>query len=187
MAKHLGLGHSKLDELLANEELVALKREQAFNKPKKSSIGGTCPVCDLQFSKGQNRDHVSWHFMEELRDYVATFPNKKVCMHCDYMTDKVDNLVKHVALGHCKLDELLQDKELVQSKRNLVKNKTKKINVGKVCPICDMTFTKNQNRDHVAWHFMEDLKEIINRYADKSQCPECEYYSEKSEFGKFKI
>lgn len=182
MAKHLALGHSKLDELLADKELVAKKRELVFNKPKKQSIGASCPVCDLQFNKGQNRDHVSWHFMEELRDYVATFPSQKECKDCTYMTDKTDNLVKHVALGHCKLDDLLEDKELVESKRNLFKSKTKKISVGKTCPICNVTFSKNQNRDHVAWHFMEDLKDIINQYADKSQCPLCEYYSEKSKF-----
>jgi len=37
--KHVALGHSKLDELLLNDELVQAKREFAKSKPKKISIG----------------------------------------------------------------------------------------------------------------------------------------------------
>ena len=37
--KHIALGHSKLDELLLNEELVEAKRAMARAKPKKLNIG----------------------------------------------------------------------------------------------------------------------------------------------------
>ena len=94
------LGHSKLDELLTNEDLVAQKREQAFNKPKKIHIGPNCPVCDMKFTKSQNRDHVSWHFIDELRDYVHSTGRERECQLCSYTTEKMDNLVKHYALGH---------------------------------------------------------------------------------------
>ncbi len=56
------MGHSKLDELLMNAELVAIKREQALAKPKKLVLGPECPICGIQFTKNQNRDHVSIHF-----------------------------------------------------------------------------------------------------------------------------
>ena len=56
-------------------------------------------VCDAEFTKGQNRDHVCWHFMDELRDLVLSFPDTKMCNECSYTSDKLDNLVKHVALG----------------------------------------------------------------------------------------
>jgi hypothetical protein len=35
----MALGHSKLDELLSNEDLVREKQEIAMAKPKKLSIG----------------------------------------------------------------------------------------------------------------------------------------------------
>jgi hypothetical protein len=35
----LALGHSKIDELLSNEEMVRAKQEIAFAKPKKLFIG----------------------------------------------------------------------------------------------------------------------------------------------------
>ena len=38
MAKHLALGHSKLDELLGDAELLARKQVIAANKPKKVSL-----------------------------------------------------------------------------------------------------------------------------------------------------
>ena len=59
MAKHMALGHSKLDELLSDKDLVALKQQIALSKPKKLNIGPECPVCGIKFTKNQNRDHVS--------------------------------------------------------------------------------------------------------------------------------
>ncbi len=49
------LGHSKLDELMQDEELVAQKRQVAMSKPKKVNIGPECPVCGLEFTKAPNR------------------------------------------------------------------------------------------------------------------------------------
>jgi hypothetical protein len=37
--QHMALGHSKLDELLGNEEILREKQEIAMAKPKKLSIG----------------------------------------------------------------------------------------------------------------------------------------------------
>ena len=74
--------------------MVAQKREIVMNKPKKINIGPTCPVCDLTFTKSQNRDHVSWHFMDEFRDFVQQTGSEKACQLCYYTTDKPDNLVK---------------------------------------------------------------------------------------------
>ena len=68
------------------------------------------------------------------------------CNECSYSSNKLDNLSKHVALGHSRLDILLQDEELVAQKREIVMNRPKKINIGPTCPVCDITFTKNQNR-----------------------------------------
>jgi hypothetical protein len=43
LAKHIGLVHNKLDELLADEDLVNARREEIKSKPKKIFIGTTCP------------------------------------------------------------------------------------------------------------------------------------------------
>ncbi len=183
MAKHLALGHSKLDELLRDDELVMAKKGQAKNKPKKLVMGPQCPICDVRFTKSQNRDHVAWHFMDELREFVQTFPDPTSCPEtdCIYTTDKLDNLVKHMALGHSKLDELLQNEELVAVKRQIAQSKPKKLHVGNQCPVCEMQFTKGQNRDHVALHFSSELKELIATFPDPKACPQCEYTCEKTE------
>ena len=85
-----------------------------------------------------------------------------MCNECPYTSDKLDNLVKHVALGHSKLDELLLNEQLVSEKREQALNKPKKIQIGPQCPICDMKFTKAQNRDHVSWHFIDELREFVH-------------------------
>ena len=88
-ATDIGLGHSKLDELLMNEELVQMKKEIALNKPKKLILGPKCPICDVTFTKNQNRDHVAWHFMEELREMVLALQDPRSCPQCTYTSDKV--------------------------------------------------------------------------------------------------
>ena len=80
MAKHLALGHSKLDDFLSDADLVKTKREIAMNKPKKYIFGDKCPICDFV---GPTRDHVTRHFMEELLE-LAEDPKKLSCHECDY-------------------------------------------------------------------------------------------------------
>ena len=46
MVKHVALGHSMLDALLQDENLLELKRIKAQSKPKKIAVGSTCPICD---------------------------------------------------------------------------------------------------------------------------------------------
>ena len=107
MVKHIALGHSKLDELMQDQELVAAKRMKAMNKMKKVSLGPTCPICDMQFTKQQNRDHVSWHFIDELREIVQSFPDPQACIMCDYTSEKVDNLVKRKRFLHFTIQVLI--------------------------------------------------------------------------------
>jgi len=87
--------------------------------------------------------------MEELREYVLTFEDPRSCNQCTYTSEKLDNLVrvevlsiqlicqhlfnnqvKHIALGHSKLDELLLNDELVQAKKAQAKSKPRKISIG---------------------------------------------------------
>ena len=82
----------------------------------------------MKFTKGQNRDHVAWHFMDELREIVGSFPSNVECQLCPYKTNKADNLVKHIALGHSKLDEFLKDEDLVQQKRAKAMATPRKVN-----------------------------------------------------------
>jgi hypothetical protein len=41
-----------------------------LSKPKKVSLGNTCPVCDV---KEPSREHVSRHFGDELLEIVMNF------------------------------------------------------------------------------------------------------------------
>ena len=147
---HVGLVHAKLDVLLQDKNLVKQRRASYFAKPKKLSIGPNCPVCDQRFSKAQNRDHVSWHFIEELRAIVQEFEDPTQCPQCPYSADTNEKMVKHVALGHSMLDALLQDESLLEHKRMKALSKPKKVNVGSTCPICD---SKDPSREHVSRHF----------------------------------
>ena len=150
LAKHMGLVHNILDDLLLNSELVQKKRNEAMTKPKKISIGSTCPVCLQAIQKRDSRVHVIWHFMEELREMVQEFPEPTSCNYCPYTNPNPDKMAKHMALGHSKLDELLSDKDLVALKQQIALSKPKKLNIGPECPVCGIKFTKNQNRDHVS-------------------------------------
>lgn len=158
---------------MQDQALVAKKRQKAQAKPKKISIGRSCPICEIAFTKQQNRDHVSCHFTDELRELAMSFPDPQACVLCEYTTDKMENMLKHLALGHSKLDEFLQDEELVAFKRNKALNKPKKFQLGPTCPICDMA---NPLREHVARHFMDELTEYVQlKMPDQVSCTECNF------------
>jgi len=147
-----------------------------FAKPKKTSIGSHCPVCDMKFTKSQNRDHVSWHYMDELRAIVQQFPDPLSCTQCPYTTDSQEKMVKHVALGHSMLDGFLQDKDLLAIKRQKALSKPKRVSVGPACPVCDLA---DPTREHIARHFSDELLDIVSEFPNQMQCTECVYTSDK--------
>ena len=178
MAIHIALHHNLLEKCLANEELVTEKREKYLNRPVKTHLGLKCIICDKKFTKSDaTRQHVYWHFLYELRDIVRTFPDQKQCPECIYSHDKMDNMVQHIALGHSKIDEFLQNEQLIESKKDLDMSKDKKISIGPECPICSLKFTKKYagNRQHVAWHFMEELRSYVQSTGTEKNCNICSY------------
>ena len=102
-----------------------------------------CPICDV---KEPAREHVARHFSDELLIIVAEFPDPASCIECEYKADKPKTLSIHVALVHARLDMFLMDTEMVASKRESFMSKPKKLNLGPNCPVCNIKFTKTQNR-----------------------------------------
>ena len=54
------------------------------------------------------------------------------------------------------LDVLLNESELVASKRHQIMSKPKKVFIGDTCPVCDAVIGKRDSRVHVIWHFMDE-------------------------------
>ena len=69
---------------------------------------------------------------------LFTFILFQRCDMCSYMNPNSDKVVKHIALGHSKLDEMLQNDELVQRKRELASTRPKRESIGPECPICNV-------------------------------------------------
>ena len=51
-----------------------------------------------------------------------------------------------------------------------------KTNIGSECPVCDQQLTKQRSRVHVIWHFMEELREIVQTFADPTVSYHFEYH-----------
>jgi len=179
LAKHVALVHSMLDVCLRDSGLVERRRREFMSKPKKISIGDVCPVCKQSISKRDSRVHVIWHYMDDLREQVMEFANPRQCEFCPYTNDKIEKMAKHIALGHSKLDELLGDPVLLEKKQKIAANKPKKVQLGPVCPICDVPFTKSTTRDHVLWHFVDELGQYVQSFENPTMCPVCPYTSER--------
>ena len=164
-----------LDRVLQDASLVSSKRAEAEARGHRQALGPSCPICNQQMHKSHGRDHVSWHFVDELREMIVV-PNK--CPECSYIGEKTEAVTRHLALFHCKLDEFLQDDQLVASKRAKAQARPKKITIGPKCPICDI---REPAREHVSRHFMNELMESVQGLHDQLQCPECSYRGEKSQ------
>ena len=122
IVKHNG---SNLDKLLQDAALVSSKRAEVEAKGHRR-LGPICPICDQTMHKSHGRDHVCWHFQTELREMIND-PTK--CPECSYVGDKLEAVTRHLALFHCKLDEFLQDEQLVAVKRAKALSKPKKVNI----------------------------------------------------------
>jgi len=156
---------------------VETKREAALARPKKITLGPQCPICDVSFTKSTNREHVAWHFQAELREMVLSLHDPRSCAVCPYTSDKIENMAKHLALGHSKLDELMQNDDLVQQKRNEILSRPRKVALGPDCPICGLKMTKS-NREHVAQHFIEELRDMVANFDDPNSCPHCPFQTD---------
>ena len=55
--------------------------------------------------------------MDELLEYVSTFDDTSQCPLCSFNSDELEVLGKHLAIDHSKLDDLLADEALINSKR----------------------------------------------------------------------
>lgn len=112
---------------------------------------------------------------------------------CEYVGDKAENVARHLALYHCKLDEFLNDQELIDTKRANTLSKPKRVSclakavafrestwclacrqvsIGPNCVICGI---KDPAREHVSRHFMKELMGIVVTLDDQLQCPDCAY------------
>ena len=165
MAVHIALAHAQLEIYLEDASLVSTKREAIAAQKKQQQQqqqqasgsglsmsagksgkfqGTSCPICEQMLNKAHSRDHIVWHFMEQLRSFII---EDTKCPECNYTGEKSENVARHLALFHGKLDQFLADKDLVLSLRAKVLSKPKKVAIGSLCPVCDF---KDPPREHVA-------------------------------------
>jgi hypothetical protein len=75
-----------------------MKRKKSSGKITKYEFGDECPICNLALTRQYKRDHVIWHFMDDLKQIVlTTIPHDGVaykCMDCDYFIDKIENMAR---------------------------------------------------------------------------------------------
>ncbi len=97
---------------------------------RKTALGNNCPVCDQVLHRQHARDHVAWHFMDELKAMIVE-PGCCPDPGCEYTGDKTENVARHLALYHSKLDDFLADQALVEERRARAMAKPKKVRIGK--------------------------------------------------------
>jgi len=68
------------------------------SKTAKVDFGDDCPVCYHALTRQYKKDHVVWHYMEDLKQIVvSTVPFDGIaykCMDCDYFIDKIENMAR---------------------------------------------------------------------------------------------
>ena len=149
----------------------------------------TCPVCDIV---KVDRIHVASHFSQELNEYVNSMPDSSMCNQCGYRETETEeegnsnfDMGTHVAIDHNRLELFLKNIRLIQAKRNSLNTSTNGASTNgnddihnssqqqkPRCPVCDTVFANGDNRDHVAWHFLEELREFVASFDDPQSCYE---------------
>ncbi len=125
LAKHIALFHCKLDEYLYDADFVLEKRNAYLAKmqykesnPSSGSTEVSCSICHKGMVKKSLREHMAKHFSVEIFAIIDTFQASNSCDLCNgtYKTHRKENMLRHVALVHGKLDEYMANQEMVQEK-----------------------------------------------------------------------
>ena len=87
----LALYHCKLDELMADENLVKMLQNKANAKPKRVPMGENCIVCGVSFPQ---REHVCRHFMDELLNITNSFTSPLSCAFCPFTADRAEYVAR---------------------------------------------------------------------------------------------
>ena len=125
-----------------------------------------CPICN---AGKVSKKHVTFHFMKEFLEITTSFPNASFCPICEFAGNTPEAMALHIAVDHSKLEEILNDTELVsQKRRSVTSSRPNKIFIGEVCPVCDQQLAKQHSRTHVVWHFIDELRELVATFPNKN-------------------
>jgi len=88
-------------------------------------------------------------------------------------------------LSHEGFLQHLSDAELVRQKRLQFTSNIKSFPVGASCPVCGQSLSQQYSREHVVWHFIEELKELAESNSvlegTEYKCSDCEFVGKNLE------
>jgi hypothetical protein len=164
-----------VDERPLIGSLIACRRSTSSSTPaasassSKTALGRLCPVCDHPLHKQHSRDHVAWHFMDELKSLID---DPTQCPDCNYTGDKLESVARHLALFHQKLDQFLADEALVAEKRSKALSKPKKVRVKGYFPCFHLNFLEFF---FIVMYFFYDLRWLWRNCARASLSPNLDF------------
>ena len=163
--------------------------EQKLQISREKLEAKTCFICDkTSGNKGNLKHHIASHFWNELKNISSDLvTNGKTCGICNETSQTVTTLIKHIAITHGKLDEILESRGYPTL--NLRKKSSKEASESKVprkystsdikeireCEICNKEFeTVSKLGQHmVTGHFMKEIRETYRELYNGKECLLC--------------
>ena len=147
-----------------------------------------CFICDKISGTLPNlRQHICTHFWNDLKTISADVSiNGKTCNICKEEYPSATQLIKHIAVTHGKLDEILESKgyptlnkkgkkcPLPQNKAPR-RNSTSDIKEIRECEICNKEFESlsKLGQHMVVAHFLKEIKETYKSLYNGKECVLC--------------
>ena len=191
LAVHLALIHSGVSPYLENSKLLSSKRRAAgvIDRQEASSLANTSrPTLPQQPVIINNQ----------------TGERERIkCDYCDVLFTRKDSKKKHIKRFHSNLVNNHQSQATTSSINSPSSNFNSSSNVsspyhslnnmngdndstnqfGAECPVCTHPLTPAKEKDHIIWHFIHELRELVNSTCEESenggiQCTECAWVAE---------
>ena len=178
LALHLALSHSGTSPYLQDKQLLSRKRRAAgvIDRQEAANITHTSrpvPQPILQVHQAGDRERIK-------------------CDYCDVLFTRKDSKKKHIKRFHSALVNSEQQQQLQQSSpasnfipaQNLAMNGGGEFDrdsqLGNECPVCTHPLTPAREKDHIIWHFIHELRELVGSTCEENndgefECNECSF------------
>ena len=190
LAIHFALIHSGISPFLENAKLLSCKRRAAgvIDRQEASNLANT-----TRPSIPQQPIILSNQIGER---------EKIKCDFCDVLFTRKDSKKKHIKRFH---SNLVNNHSLSQAPSSSISSPSSNINaslnvpspyhslnntnheqfdqLGSECPVCTHPLTPAKEKDHIIWHFIHELRELVNSTCEENenggiQCTECPMVSD---------
>jgi uncharacterized C2H2 Zn-finger protein len=195
LAVHLALSHSGISPYLEDAKLLSSKRRAAGVIDRQEAANTIHTSRPIPQQQQQQPPQIFINSQTGERERIK-------CDYCDVLFTRKDSKKKHIKRFH---SNLVNNHRAQQSSSSMSSSTTSNFNLsqngpsphlstntmngdgdtsfnqlGSECPVCTHPLTPAKEKDHIIWHFIHELRELVSSTCEETEdggfeCNECSF------------